>query len=496
MDEVGIVVGEARPERIQFSAKDIVRVGEFVTVDTVDGRVLYLVEFSKLESKLLSKVHDYITTIEAREASKANPRDIVKYCIAKAVGLVEEVLRGARVYPTMPPNPGSPVFLAEDELLKRIFHNDSKEWVEVGRLLRRKNVTVSVNLNKIASRHLAILASTGKGKSNLLALIAKRIAEKNGTMIILDYHAEYHGLKIGKVRFVSPKINPRYLDSEELADMLDIKRDATRQRGVLREAYTKEVMNAPNFWEALKKNLDDKVKDEDEEFQTRATAKRVIEIIERNLAIKGNIFDTEIENPLNLVEPNRINVLDLSGLTETQAQIIVAHYLAEILNDRKNAMFKRSSRFRSPVVIAVEEAHTFIPQDRSSKCSDVLARIAREGRKFGVSLILVSQRPCKLNADVVSQMGSFAISGLTHPKDQQFVMEVTDEVSTELGASLPSLNTGEMILSGQWVTVPVLVKVDLVEEKYMGMDLDAVRLWAEDASAGHRRISTEELIRL
>jgi DNA helicase HerA-like ATPase len=494
--ETGIVVGEARPERIQFLAKDVVRVGEFVRADTVDGRVLYLVESSKLESKLLSKVGDYITAIEAREASKVNPRDTVRHCTARAVGLIEEILNGRRVYPTLPPDPGTPVFLAEDELLKRIFHNSSKEWVAVGKLLRRENVTVSVNLNKVASRHLAILAATGKGKSNLLALIAKRIAEKNGTMIILDYHAEYHELKIEKVKFVPPRINPRYLDSEELADMLDIRSDATKQRDLLRKVYGKDVVKSPDLWGTLKRKLESYANNEDEEFQTRATASRLLEIIDRGLAIKGKIFDTEAESPLNLIEPNKINVLDLSELTETQAQIIVAHYLTEILNDRKNAIFKRSSRFKSPVIIAVEEAHTFIPQDRSSRCSDVLARIAREGRKFGVSLILVSQRPCKLNADVVSQMGSFAISGLTHPKDQSFVMDVTDEVSTELGATLPSLNTGEMILAGQWVTVPALVKVDHVEEKHMGKDLDAIELWAEEANVRRKGISTEELIRL
>ncbi len=68
------------------------------------------------------------------------------------------------VYPTLPPDPGSFVFLAEDVLLKEIFHKSSEEFVEVGRLLRRSGVKVSVNLNKVASRHLAILATTGKGK--------------------------------------------------------------------------------------------------------------------------------------------------------------------------------------------------------------------------------------------------------------------------------------------------------------------------------------------
>ncbi len=321
-------------------------------------------------------------------------------------------------------------------------------------------------------------------------------------MIILDYHAEYYGLKIErKVKHVAPKINPRYLDSEELAGMLDIRGDATRQRDILRRAYTENVARSSTFWDDLKKNLRDMAENE-KDFHIRTTASRVLEIVERNLAIKGNIFDTEIDSPLNVIDPNKINVLDISSLTEEQAQIVVAHYLTEILNDRKNATFGRSSRFRSPVVVAVEEAHTFIPSDkngRSSRCASVLARIAREGRKFGVSLILVSQRPSKLNANVVSQMGSFAISGLTHPRDQSFVMEVTDEVPNELSASLPSLNTGEMILAGQWVTVPALVKVDLVEEKHIGMDLDTVKLWKEtsrEADVKHKRISTEELIKL
>jgi len=91
-------------------------------------------------------------------------------------------------------------------------------------------------------------------------------------------------------------------------------------------------------------------------------------------------------------------------------------------------------------------------------------------------------------------MGSFAISGLIHPRDQAFVREVTDDVSDELGASLPSLNPGEMILVGEFIKLPALVKVDLVEEKFMGRDLDAIKLWEDEFNAGSG-YSTEELIR-
>jgi DNA helicase HerA-like ATPase len=143
--------------------------------------------------------------------------------------------------------------------------------------------------------------------------------------------------------------------------------------------------------------------------------------------------------------------------------------------------------------VAIEEAHVFMPSGESTECSETIARVAREGRKFGVSLIIVSQRPSRLNPDITSQMGSFAISGITHPSDQNFINQVTDEVSADLGTSLPSLNPGEMVLVGHFIKVPALVKTDLVEEKLVGRDLEAVRLWREEAAA-RAYASTEEQI--
>jgi DNA helicase HerA-like ATPase len=95
----------------------------------------------------------------------------------------------------------------------------------------------------------------------------------------------------------------------------------------------------------------------------------------------------------------------------------------------------------------------------------------------------------------VSQVGSFAISGLTHPADQKFIKEVTDEVTDELGTSLPSLNPGEMILVGSFVRAPVLIRADHVREKRVGRDIDAVSEWKRTASE-RPPYTTEELIKL
>ncbi|MEM2270568.1 MAG: ATP-binding protein [Nitrososphaerota archaeon] len=502
MNEIGIVLGEARPERIAFTAPESVRVGDFVTVRTGDGPVLYMVESSRVVSELLSGTMDYATAEEARRASSRNPRDRIRVGIARALGLVDELLRGRRIYPTLPPEPGSSVSLADDRLLSEIYRPDGHRWVEVGSLLRRPGVRVSIDLNAVASRHLAILAITGRGKSNLLALLAKRVAEKNGTMVIIDYHAEYGGLTIRGVKHIIPKLNPRLLHVEELADVLGVREKAERQRAVLHKVVDKEVKEAQDFWEKIKDKLERFAYGEDASEQEgidrydRAAALRLLEIIDRALRVWGQIFDSVSKRPIDSIYPNRINVLDVSGYTELQAQILVAYLLEELLEDRKAAVRGEPNvRFRSPVIVALEEAHVFVPAGEESFCSSVIERIAREGRKFGLSLILVSQRPSRLDADVVSQMGSFAISGLTHPSDQTFVRQVTDEVTSELGASLPSLNPGEMILVGSFVRAPALVRVDLVEEKLIGRDIDAVTEWRKDAES-KPSYTTEELIRL
>ena len=493
MSEVGIVIGEARPERINFTSKNPVRVGDYVTVDTDDGQVLYMTEYFKNISELLYKLNDYQTADEARRASLKNPRDRVRIGVARALGLVDELLKGRRIYPTLPPEPGASVKYADDDLLRKIYGGGGDSWVEIGRLLRRPSVTVAINLDAVASRHLAILAATGKGKSNLLALLAKKISEKNGTMVIFDYHGEYQGLKIRGLKIASPKINPRHLDSEELADMLGVRSIAERQRSMLGKVYTKDIINAADFWKALEKKLKEIAEDEELGAQDRQTAQRLLDIMKRALTVWGRAFDPKARSPLDAITNNRVNVFDISDLTEMQAQIIVNTYLDNILQDRKTGVREGEGKFGSPVVVAIEEAHVFMPAGERTECSETIARIAREGRKFGVSLIIVSQRPSRLNSDITSQMGSFAISGITHPSDQNFIREVTEEVSKELGASLPSLNPGEMILAGHFIKVPVLIKTNLVEEKLVGRDLEAVRLWREETSRTY--VSTKELMR-
>jgi DNA helicase HerA-like ATPase len=357
----------------------------------------------------------------------------------------------------------------------------------------------------VASRHLAILATTGSGKSNLLALIAKGIADMYGTMLILDYQGEYSELRIKNVVNLQAKVNPRLLDAERLADMLDVRQGAEIQRTVLNQAMTQQVKDAEDFWGSLVASLNNIRDSEGSSAGTRNAAVRLVEIIERARRRKGRVLDPTIGNPIDMVAPNHINVLGMQDLSEMQAAFVISYYLEEVFERRKEARYARSAggegadriKFRSPVVIAIEEAHTFLPGgEEKTDASRMAFKIAREGRKFGVGLIVISQRPSRVDQDVLSQMGSLAVSRITQPKDQNYILESSELVTEKLVSYLPSLNVGETVLLGQWVTLPSVVRVRKVDEKLVGADINAEREWREDLEMqGIARESTDDLIR-
>jgi DNA helicase HerA-like ATPase len=324
--------------------------------------------------------------------------------------------------------------------------------------------------------------------------------------VIFDYQGEYSDLRMKNIVHIQAKVNPRLLDVEKLADMLDISESATKQRAMLSDILTKEVKeSSSDFWASLIKKLQSIMESEESKADGVRTAQRMVQIIERARRRKGRVLDPDIGDPVDQIKPNYVNVLNMLELTEMQAATVISYYLSEILEDRKAARRARLAqdkstemriRFNTPIIIAIEEAHSFLPADRDTDAKNMASKIAREGRKFGVSLIIVSQRPSRLDQDVLSQMGSLAVSRITQPRDQSYIVESSELVTEELASNLPSLNVGETLLLGQWVTLPSMAKIDKVEEKLLGADIDAVSEWRENVRLKSVAVeSTSELIK-
>ncbi len=206
-------------------------------------------------------------------------------------------------------------------------------------------------------------------------------------------------------------------------------------------------------------------------------ALRAIKYIEKLRGLK--VFG-EVTTPIeSLLKPQHISVMDLSGLSDHVADYIAYKILSEVYSQREQGKYKY------PVFILIEEAHRFIPKKENTLSKRIVKRIAAEGRKFGVFLILVTQRPQKIDQDVLSQCNSQIIMRMTNPEDQKAVRNSAEQVSEELLKDLPGLNVGEAVIVGEMTKMPVMVKIRERKTKEGGADIDVVALLTaarEDAS--------------
>jgi DNA helicase HerA-like ATPase len=134
------------------------------------------------------------------------------------------------------------------------------------------------------------------------------------------------------------------------------------------------------------------------------------------------------------------------------------------------------------VLVVIEEAHIFIPKDEKTETKYFASKVAREGRKFGLGLVIVSQRPRSIDANILSQMGSLAVMRMIQQDDQAQVSAASEALSRDLIEQLPSLNPGEAVFAGQWVNLPAFVKADEVKERKIGGDQKAVEQWSQLAA--------------
>jgi DNA helicase HerA-like ATPase len=490
--ELGILVGETRPDKVYFESRRPLSIGEYVAMEYGKGRVLGLIENSKVSSDALrNDIRNFDEAYESSQVATENKRDKSYRGTVRILGYVEDLKKCKSIIPALPPEPGTGVHEATREDLAAVFSTKGPEWVRIGTLLRNSDVEARINVDKIVSRHLAILAMTGMGKSNLVSLLAKELARIPGTVIVFDYHGDYSSLDIPNLQVTDGRINPRFLSGDKFADVIEIQENASNQRHVLKAAFTKDVTDrqGDDFWETLKSA----VAAERAEKAYREASDKVLDKIEDARLKFNRILDPGMLEPLSIVKNGKINVISLVELTERQANVLVSYYLEELLRDRKAAENAKKDpkkdakeiRFPAPVLVVIEEAHVFVPKDEDTETKYFASKVAREGRKFGVGLVIVSQRPRGIDANILSQMGSLAVMRMVQPDDQAHVSAASESLSKDLVDQLTSLNPGEAVFAGQWVNLPTFVKVEEVRERTIGSDLRAVEQWRKLDGSRH-----------
>jgi hypothetical protein len=513
LKEVGIIIGEASSSEFLFSSKP----------EDMPSRWEYLMTYSEEEQDGQVKRVEVVAQIErVMSASQALTKeldfDIIKKIIAS--GLADSKVWGkARVLgyltatgelqlPKRAITPGKPVYIAPTELLEKFYSYPKEEAIQVGSLITRGEVPVFLSI-KGFRRHLALIAQTGSGKTYLAGILADELLAKGGTVVMLDPHADYvflgrdaagkrHELSDRITVFRNPSSTGRYsegevgkvepyeicfsdLDIAEICMIANIGKHMTNIRDGLDQALEflrakKDVFQPQDLLDELENTGNWKEKGVD--------PKRISGAKDARKYIKGvvsmAVFTAASTNISAMLRPRRLSVVDLSGLSDEVADYIAFSILSDI--------YERLSggKFDFPVFVFVEEAHKFIPYQGTTRSARIIKKIAAEGRKFGVFLVVITQRPSKIHPDALSQCNSQIVMRITNPDDQQAIAKSSERLGEALLNDLPGLNTGEAVLVGEMTRAPVMVMVKKRRTREGGSDIDIVgkmKMAIEQASA-------------
>ncbi len=495
------------------------RIGTYVKVrDPNDDTWLYglVIGFNLLDE--LYKHGRIVEEMEGYEELRPSRNEV----LANIVGYTKSgrVFRGCSLLP----RPGEKVYLVDKEELSLI---NGKGDIAIGVNSTFKDVEVRLDINKLCSRHLAILAMTGAGKSNALAIILAEILNKYrySRIILIDTHSEYVSLAHNesfRAKVYMPKgsfadiVRESYgidvknleiplwtLGFEEIANILRLDSKATKQRLHLRDAIRssrrKRFANA-GVEDPIYYTIDDLISEvkgirdssalelliklrelkENEElfFLTKTeetdkiyTSVQDLKEPERSLNVYNNIVS-------KFLDPS-LNIISLGGLPAEIQASIVSSLLRAVW---RVVVSQRVAGLSFPVMIAIEEAHIYAPKGKWTPARDILERVAREGRKFGVSLTIVSQRPRELSETLLSQCGNLIALRTVNPEDQRHIMRSMEDVSYETVQNLSGLEVGEALISGPSITFPAIVKIYEFSKRYNlelgGKDIDWRAQWS------------------
>jgi len=486
---IGYTIGEATPTQVTFISKEVPAVGQYVILEYGGRRVLGMIQ-SLVRGSV--SITDDIYDAAAVERIRAFENGETHYIkgIVKILGDIESL----RI-PRTPPPPATEIYEADIETLKRIFGNDHGTGIRIGVLISQPKVPVYVDVNKMVSRHLAILAITGAGKSNTVAIIADGIARLGGAVLIFDMHSEYSTAKFrsGKANVIRAKINPVNLSTSELLKLLNIDQSSFKQERYFRKALKeakKRLMSGSihpdQLLEIIQRELE-KYSEEDRYKSDRSSIMSVINKIEGFLDRYEHMIDYYAPDIVDQLKLGYVNVVDLGQVDEEAADVIVSHALSSLLLSRKRYIVSGDG-LSFPIFVVLEEAHILAPKDRGTLSKYWISRVAREGRKFGIGLCLVSQRPKALDPNTLSQMNNMIVLRLVEPSDKRYFQEASETLSEDLVEQLPSLNVGEAVVLGMMVKIPALVKIDKFEGKLVGGDLDVVSAWRKCSSTLAKRV--------
>lgn len=411
----------------------------------------------------------------------------------RLTGRIYNFRRGVTRYPV----PGTEIYAATSEDLRQIYAADGRANISIGTIYPTVDTRGALYIDPLLGKHFALLGSTGTGKSTAAALILHRICDlaPQGHIVMVDPHGEYASAfqDNGALYDVSNLAMPYWLmnfeehcevfvtstggDRQTDSDILAKCLLAARARNKLSEGPGKVTVDSPIPY--MLSDLVAKLQDEMGKLDKSTSSapymrlKGKIEELKADprysFMFSGMLVGDTMADFISRIfrlpgDGKPISIIDVSGVPSDITSTVVA-VLSRMVFDF--AIWSRHEATR-PVLLVCEEAHRYIPSDRFAERSvvrDVLSRIAKEGRKYGVSLGLITQRPSDLSEGVLSQCGTIIAMRLNNDRDQAYVKAAMPEGARGFLDSIPALRNRECIICGEGVSIPIRVTFDDLEER-------------------------------
>ena len=428
----------------------------------------------------------------------------------KLTGRIHGFRRGVTRYPV----PGALCYPATTRDLEQIYASDGRAAITIGKVFPTKDIRAGLYIDAMLGKHFALLGSTGTGKSTSAALILHRICEAapKGHILMIDPHGEYSAAfrQIGQILDVSNLQMPYWLmnyeehcevlltgsgnDRQVDADILAKCLLAARSKSRLAHSLGKITVDSPIPY--LLSDLSNILQDEMGKLDKATSSAPYMRIKGKLDELKsdpryqfmfsgmlvGDTMTSFISKIFRMPGHGKpISIIDVSGVPSDITSTVVA-VLSRLVFDF--AIWGREEKTR-PILLVCEEAHRYVPNEKNSDGSSVakiLSRIAKEGRKYGISLGLITQRPSDLAEGVLSQCGTIISMRLNNERDQAFVKAAMPEGARGFLDSIPALRNRECIICGEGVAIPIRVSFDTLEEhrRPASEDPSFVDLWSQD----------------
>jgi hypothetical protein len=419
--------------------------------------------------------------------------------------------RGVSIIPPVE----APVYFAEDSDLNVVFSVFRKSEFSVGGLSLFEKERAFLEPNKFFGKHIAILGSSGAGKSCTVSSLLQKVSGFPDTnIIILDIHNEYSTAfpVDGQHLNVAELELPYWLMSfDEMVEVFIDPKDehSGSQTTVLKDLITESKRGKnPELSESI--TIDTPVTFDLNEVRAKMQFLDSEKI--SGLGASGSKdgpfygkfsrflvrLDSRLNDPryafifrpkkfkespsmVELLEllfgkggSAKVTLLDLSGVPFDVVNTIVS-ILARMAFELN---FWNPNRREFPILLVCEEAHNYLPSTGEARAArKTMERIAKEGRKYGVSCMIVSQRPTEVSETILAQCGNFVILRLTNPVDQAFVRKLLPDTFAGLVESLPSLRQGESLIVGDAMPMPMRVQIDFPNPEPQSADIKFFDKW-------------------